>query len=180
MQWKRNAGREQGGESNYSLGKSKKKVWQAAVIQTFRAPTSGRASKEKSMFQSREKPCPFNLEISVKYPCCSTEIGFKETSQCVTESNILLRYFCILWITGAVETFTWAQNHLETEGGKNNQSSRCILSCICKQNVPRKLKVWEKLISLLTVEASEAFQVLYSFQLTQAGKVNKKAVAWKC
>lgn len=64
--------------------------------------------------------------------------------------------------------------------GKNNQSSSCTLSCICKQNVPRKLKMWEKLISLLTVEASEAFQVLYSFQLTQAGKVNNKAVAWKC
>lgn len=37
-----------------------------------------------------------------------------------------------------------------------------------------------KLISLLTAEASEAFQELYSFQLTQAGEVNNKTVAQKC
>lgn len=55
--------------------------------------------------------------ISASSPCCSTEIGFRETSQCLTVSNILLRYFCILWITGAV-IFTWALNHLETEGEK--------------------------------------------------------------
>lgn len=103
--------------------KTKKKVWQAAVIQTCRVPTSRGASKEKSMFHSWEKLCLFRQETLVKYPCCSTEIGFREISQCVTVSNILLRYFCILWITGAVKTFTWAQNHLETEGKKTSKVS---------------------------------------------------------
>lgn len=88
-------------------------------------------------------------------------------------------FFHFLWIIGAVKSFTWAQNYLETEK-KTKQISSCILFCICKQSVPRKMKMCGKLISLLTVEASEAFQVLYSFQLTQAGKVNNKTVAWKC
>lgn len=95
--------------------KKKKKVWQAAVIQACRAPTSSRASK-KSMFHSCEKPCHFHLEIPLHHFFAAAQRLVSERHPSFSEPNILLRYFCILWITGAVKIFTWAQNHLEREG----------------------------------------------------------------
>lgn len=114
------------------------------------------------------------------YHACSTEMAFREISQHLTVSRFTL---------SGIFAFYGLREHLRAspdlkttwkQRKKTKQGSSCILFCICKQSVPGKMKTCSKLISLLTVEASEAFQVLYSFQVTQAGKVNNKTVAWKC
>lgn len=86
MQWKRNAGRERGEESNCSLGKSKKKK----AIQGCRDPTSCKASKEKSVFltvKNHKSLLSGNISAS---PGCSTEIAFREISQHLTISRFIL------------------------------------------------------------------------------------------
>lgn len=181
MQWKRNAGREQGGESNCSLGKSKKKKHSRLLpSRPAELPLLAEPGRRACFTTVKNHKSLLSGNISAS-PGCSTEIAFRDISQHLTVSRRVLLgiFFHFLWIIGAVKSFTWAQNYLKTEK-KTKQSSSCILFCICKQSVPRKMKMCGKLISLLTVEASEAFQVLYSFQLTQAGKVNNKTVAWKC
>lgn len=116
MQWKRNAGREQGGELNWSLDKRKKKKYDRLL--------SSRPAELPLLAEPARRACFTAVKSHVtsiwKYHC----IHFFAAAQRLisgrhpsfSEPNILLRYFCILWITGAVKIFTWAQNHLEREG----------------------------------------------------------------
>lgn len=157
--------------------KEKEKAWQAAAVQACRDPTSCRAIKENSVFHDCEKP---QVSSVWKYQCISW-LQQRDRFQRDIPTSHSLKFCFVLFRLGIFLLFMdyWSSKKLHRSLNGEKPKQRCILFCICKRNVPRKIRRCRKLLSLLAVEDSEAFQVLYRFQLTQAEKVNNKTVAQK-
>lgn len=144
----------------------KEKSQQGVAIQACRAPTSCRASKEKSVFHNCGKP---QVSSAWKYQCISWlqhRDGF--LSYIPTSHSIKVHLVGVFFAFYGLLEQLRASPELKTVWKQRETPSKVLASfySLFASSVPRKMKMCKKIISLLTVEASEAFQVLYSFPLT--------------